>query len=132
LQKTDVAEVPRAEAALPNVEVESSVVGIGNAQEDQHLADAHRLKKVVAYVKEKPKSAGDSARGASAVRMERFRANKDAQGLVQAYVPADILSIAKTDGGDWESVRVAVSVGRRALALRGWRAKVVALILPRS
>lgn len=132
MQKTDVAEVPHAEAALPIVEAEPSLGKITDAQEDRHLAEAHHLKKLVAYVREKPKTASDSARTGSAVRMERFRANKGAQGLVQAYVPADILGIAKTDGGDWDSVRVAIAVGRRALALRGWRAKIVALLLPRS
>ena len=132
MQKTDVAEVPHAEAALPNAEAGPSVVGTDRAEEAQHLADAHGLKRVVAYIKEKPKTAGDSGRKGSAIRMERFRANKDAQGLVQAYVPADILGIAKTEAGNWESVRVAVEIGRRALALRGWRAKIVALLLSRS
>lgn len=132
MQKTDVAEVPHAEAAVPNVEAGPSVVGTDRAEEARHLADAHGLKQVVAYIKENPKTASDSGRKGSAIRMERFRANKDAQGLVQAYVPADILGIAKTEGGNWESVRVAVEIGRRALALRGWRAKIVALLLPRS
>lgn len=132
LQKTDVPEVPRAEAALPNVEAGTSVVETDRAEEAQHLADAHGLKRLVAYIKDNPKTAGDSGRKGSAIRMERFRANRDAQGLVQAYVPADILGIAKTEGGNWESVRAAVEIGRRALALRGWRAKIVALLLPRS
>lgn len=132
MQKTDVAEVPHAEAALPNVKTGPSAVGTDRAEEAQHLAHAHGLKRVVAYIKENPKTAGDSGRKGSAIRMERFRANKDAQGLVQAFVPADILGIAKTEGNNWESVRVAVEIGRRALALRGWRAKILALLLPRS
>ncbi len=132
MQKTDVAEVPHAEAALPKVEAGTSGVGTDRSEEAQHLADAHGLKRVVAYIKENSKAAGDSGRKGSAIRMERFRANKDAQGLVQAYVPANILGIAKTEGGNWESVRLAVEIGRRARALRGWRAKIVALLLPRS
>ena len=64
--------------------------------------------------------------------MVRLRAKKSAQGLVQAYVPADILAIAGNDGDDWEPTRAAIAIGRRALALRGWRAKILALLLPRS
>jgi hypothetical protein len=114
------------------VETEPSVTEINGAEEDQHLAQEHRLKKTIAYVPCSPKTAAPPPRKGSAIRMERFRANKDAQGLVQAYVPADILGIAKKDDGGWESMRIAIGVGRRALALRGWRAKLVALLLSRT
>jgi len=105
---------------------------MSDAHEDLHLAQEHRLKKLVAYVRENPKTAGPATRKGSAIRMERFRATKSAEGLVQAYVPADILRIAKSDDGGWESMRASIGIGRRALALRGWRAWVVALILPRA
>jgi hypothetical protein len=132
LQKTDVAEVPHTDAPLPSVEAQPPVADVYDAHEDQHLAQEHRLKKLVAYVRDNPKTAGPPARKGSAIRMERFRAKKDAQGFVQAYVPADIVEIAKADDGGWQSMRVAIGVGRRALALRGWRAKVVALLLRRA
>jgi len=64
--------------------------------------------------------------------MVRLRAKKSAQGLVQTYVPADILAIARNDGDDWEPTRTAIAIGRRVLSLRGWRAKILALLLPRS
>ena len=132
MQQTDVAEVPHTEAALPNVEAQTQAAEPDDAHEDQHLAQEHRLKKLVAYVRDNPKTAGPFARKGSAIRMERFRAKKDAQGFVQAYVPGDIVDIAKADDGGWESMRVAIGIGRRALALRGWRAKIVALLLPRT
>lgn len=131
MQKNNVTEALNAEAAQPNAEAEPAVAEMDGADEDQHLAQKHHLKKTVAYVPDSPKTAAAPARKGSAIRMERFRANKDAQGLVQAYVPADILGIAKTDDGGWESMRTAIVIGRRALALRGWRARLVALLLPR-
>ena len=132
MQKTDATEVPPADAAAPDVRTGPALAEMNGADEDQHLAQEHRLKKMVAYVRDNPKSTALPARKGSAIRMERFRANKDAQGLVQAYVPADILGIAKTDDGGWEAMRTAIDIGRRALALRGWRARLVALLLPRS
>lgn len=131
MQKTDVTEAPNAAAARPTAEAEPAVDEMDGADEDQHLAQKHHLKKTVAYVLDRPKTAAAPARKGSATRMERYRANKDAQGLVQAYVPADILGIAKTDDGGWESMRAAIGIGRRALALRGWRARLVGLLLPR-
>ena len=132
MQKTDVAEVPNSEAALPDVQAEPSVPEVNDTNEDKHLAQEHRLKKMVAYVREKPKTAGVSARKGSTVRMKRFRANKNAQGFFQAYVPADVLDIAKSEDCGWETMRVAIAIGRRVLALRGWRAKFVAMLLPRG
>jgi len=103
-----------------------------DALHDKHLAEEHHLKRVTAYVKEAPTALPDSDRKGSAARMERLRAKKSAQGLVQSYVPADILAIAKNDGDDWEPTRAAIAIGRRVLALHGWRAKILALLLLRS
>jgi hypothetical protein len=132
LQKTDVVEVPYPETALTNAEAERSDTENTVADDDHHLAQEHGLKRMVAYVREKPKTPGTSARKGSAIRMERFRANRNAEGLVQAYMPADIFEIAKNEDGGWETMRAAIAIGRRALALRGWRAKVVTLLLPRA
>jgi len=117
---------------LPDANQKGLSVASKDALDDKHLAEEHHLKRVSAYVKELPGAPNDSEKKGSAVRMVRLRAKKSAQGLVQAYVPADILAITGNDGDDWEPTRAAIAIGRRALALRGWRAKILALLLPRS
>jgi hypothetical protein len=117
---------------LPDASQRRPSLASNDALDDKHLAEEHHLKRVSAYVKEMPEAPNDSEKKGSAVRMARLRAKKTAQGFVQTYVPADILAIAGNDGDDWEPTRAAIAIGRRALALRGWRAKILALLLPRS
>jgi hypothetical protein len=120
------------EVDIPSASEERLGVESNDALDDKHLAEEHHLRRVTAYVKEVPAAPHDSDKKGSAARMERLRAKKSAQGLVQSYVPADILAIARNDGDDWEPTRAAIAIGRRALALHGWRAKILALILLRS
>ena len=120
-------EVETHKASKERLRAESN-----DALDDQHLAEEHHLIRVTAYVKDVPSAPHDSDKKGSAARMERLRAKKSAQGLVQSYVPSDILAIAKNDGDDWEPTRAAIAIGRRALALHGWRAKILALLLRRS
>jgi len=129
---TDETAPRNTEIERSNASQEQSGITSNHALEDKHLAVEHHLKQVTAYVREMPAAPGDCAKKGSAARMVRMRARKSAQGLVQAYVPADILAIADNDGDDWEPTRAAITIGRRALALRGWRAKLLALLLPRS
>jgi hypothetical protein len=120
------------EVETPSTSEERLGVEPNDAPEDKHLAEEHHLRRVTAYVKQLPAAPHDPDKKGSAARMERLRAKKSAQGLVQSYVPADILAVAKNDGDDWEPMRAAIAIGRRALALRGWRAKILALLLLRS
>lgn len=120
------------EDETPSAVKERLGVASDDAPEDEHLAEEHHLKRVTAYVREVPAAPLDSGKKGSATRMERLRAKKTALGLVQAYVPADILAIARSDGDDWEPTRAAIAIGRRALALHGWRARILTLLLLRS
>ena len=130
--QTDRTAPTNTEVELPDANQQGLSVASNDALDDKHLAEEHYLKRVTAYVKEMPAAPNGSDMKGSAVRMARLRAKKSAQGLVQTYVPADILAIAGNDGDDWEPTRAAIAIGRRALALRGWRAKILALLLPRS
>ena len=117
------------EVETHNANKERLSVESNDSLDDKHLAEEHHLRRVTAYVKEVPAALHDSDKKGSAARMERLRAKKSALGLVQTYVPANILAIAKNDGDDWEPTRAAIAIGRRALALHGWRAKILALLL---
>jgi hypothetical protein len=129
---TDAPEASSTETSLPDRAVRPEVVEVDHPREDQHLAEAHRLKRVVAYVKDKPATTMEPQRKGSAVRMARLRANREAQGLVQGFVPAGLLAAASIDGGDWKPTLAAIAVGRRALAASGWRAKLIAWLLPHA
>jgi hypothetical protein len=129
---TDVPEVKSTEAGLPDSAMGPAVVEADRPDEDDHLAEEHHLKRVDAYVKDKPAATKDCQRRGSATRMARLRAKRGAQGLVQGFVPADILATASSDKGNWEPTLAAIAIGRRALAARGWRAKLIALLLPRA
>jgi hypothetical protein len=130
--QTDRTAPRNTEVELPDANQVCPSVASKDTLDDKHLAEEHHLKRVTAYVKEMPAAPNDPEKKGSAVRMVRLRAKKSAQGLVQTYVPADILAIAGNDGDDWEPTRAAIAIGRRALALRGWRAKILAMLLPRS
>jgi len=130
--QTDRTAPRTTEVELPDASQERPSLTPNDSLDDKHLAEEHHLKRVTAYVKEMPAAPNDPGKKGSAVRMVRLRAKKSAQGLVQTYVPEDILAIAGNDGDDWEPTRAAIAIGRRALALRGWRAKILALLLSRS
>jgi hypothetical protein len=130
--QTDSTAPRNTEVELPNARQERTSLASNDALDDKHLAEEHHLKRVSAYVKEMPGAPNDSEKKGSAVRMVRLRAKKTARGLVQTYVPADIIAIAGNDSDDWEPTRAAIAIGRRALALRGWRAKILAMLLSRS
>ena len=130
--QTERSVASNDEVETPGASKERLIVEFNNPLDDKHHAEEHHLRRVTAYVKDLPAAPHDSDKKGSAVRMERLRAKKSAQGLVQSYVPADILAIARNDGDDWEPTRAAIAIGRRALALHGWRAKILALLLLRS
>ena len=131
--QTDRTAPTNTKVELPDANQEGLSVASKTVLDDKHLAEEHHLRRVTAYVKEEPAAPHDSDKKRDRrLAWNRLRAKKSAQGLVQSYVPADILAIAKSDGNDWEPTRAAIAIGRRALAIHGWRAKILALLLLRS